>query len=366
MDYLKKALVSLIKFKTITGNLEETKKAFDWIKKEITSSPLFVRDFVFNNYGSLLITTKKTKNPNLLLSAHIDVVPAQASLFNPKIIKNRLYGRGAFDMKFAIACYLKIIRDLNKDIRNKKLNFGILITSDEEKGGFYGTKRILEKGFLPKVCFLPDGGNNWQIEKEAKGVLHLKITSKGKPSHGARPWMGQNAIELIFDFWEALREIFPSEPCRVKDHFHDTINIGRIEGGDVINKVPHKAFAWVDIRFTSGRKKREILRKVSDLSQSFKNVKVEKLYVGNYHKVKTACQYIRSFSEIANKYFSIKTDFVSSHGTSDARYFSERGIPVVVTRPKGGGLHSDREWIDIADLEKFYFVLREFVKKHSS
>jgi len=52
-----------------------------------------------------------------------------------------------------------------------------------------------------------------------------------------------------------------------------------------------------------------------------------------------------------------------THGTSDVNYFRARNIPVIETRPKGGGQHSNQEWIDLKDLERFYKVMVEYVKK---
>jgi len=59
---------------------------------------------------------------------------------------------------------------------------------------------------------------------------------------------------------------------------------------------------------------------------------------------------------------TIKTSFLKSHGSSDARFFLEKGIPAILIRPVGGNLHSEKEWIDIKSLEVFYEVLKEFIK----
>jgi len=125
-------------------------------------------------------------------------------------------------MKFAIACYLKLLQNLREDI--SKYNLGVMITSDEEIGGHNGVKALLDKGYRSKVCFLPDGGREWQFERGAKGAWHLLVESYGKSSHGSRPWQAKNALSQLIDFLNILKKEFTSEPCRDKFHYPNTLN----------------------------------------------------------------------------------------------------------------------------------------------
>jgi len=358
-----KILKKLISFKTITKNHKENEKALGWIKTQIKDLPVYIKDFKSNGFSSLVITTQKTKKPIILLQAHLDVVEGPEKVFKPRIVKNRLYGRGAYDMKFAIACYLKLLKELNKDL--SKYNFGIMITTDEEIGGFNGVKFLLDKGFKSKVCFLPDGGEEWKFEKEAKGVWHLLIESKGKSAHGSRPWLGKNAIENLISFLNVLRKEFPREPCHIKNHYHETLNIGKIQGGIAINKIPDSAFAWIDIRFTSKTNKSHLKKLLNSVKKNFKDIKIKEIVFGDNFKINPDNPYIQTFSQIALKRFKIKTSFVISHGSSDARFFVKKKIPVLLIKPKGGGQHSEKEWIDLKDLDRFYLVLKEFVTRVS-
>lgn len=356
---MRKILEKLISFKTITEDKKENKKALVWIKNQVRNLPLFLREFEIRGFPSLILTTQKGKQPIIWFQAHLDVVPGPERVFQPKIRKGILYGRGAFDMKFAIACYLRLLKDLGENL--SKYDFGIIITSDEEIGGFNGVKAILGKGFSSKVCFLPDGGKNWQFEKSAKGVFHLLIESKGKSGHGSRPWLAKNALDNLIDFLLALKKKFPQEPCKIKNHYHNTFSLGKIEGGEVANKIPNLAKALIDIRFISS-KKSQIEKILNFTKRDFKNIKIKKIAFGDSIDIDINNPYLRLFSQIAREKFNIKTSFTISHGTSDARFFLKNKIPVILIRPKGGGHHSENEWIDLKDLEKFYFVLKEFVK----
>ncbi len=359
---LSETLQTLISFKTISNNFQENQRAIDWIKEEIRGLSLFIKEFNFNQHPSLFVATQKTKKPKLLLAAHLDVVPASDEMFKLKIKGWKIFGRGVYDMKFAIACYLQILKDLGQDL--KRYDFGILITTDEEIGGLNGTKKFLENGYSGRIVFLPDGGKDWNFEEKAKGVLHLLIEARGKSIHGSRPWEGENAIETLFQFLNNVKGKFPKEPCKDKRHWHTTLNIGKIEGGVATNQVPDFARAWVDIRFPPEVKIKKIKSILKSSKNKFKNkIKIVELIYGSPYRVNKNNKAIQIFSKIAFEKFKIKTGFISSHGTSDARFFAQYKIPVILIRPKGGGHHSEKEWINREDLEKFYVVLKNFVQE---
>jgi len=358
---MEKLLKKLISFKTETKKPKESKKALGWIKKQVKGLPLFISDFESEGFPSLVLTTQRTKRPRLWLQSHIDVVEGSKEMFHPKLKGRKLYGRGAFDMKFAIACYIKLLKEFNADLSD--YNFGVMITSDEEIGGFNGVKFLLDKGYMSDLCFMPDGGGDWKIEEAAKGVWHLKIESKGASAHGAYPWIGENALEKLFEFLLKLKESFPQEPCEEKDHFHNTLNIGKVEGGKVANTVPGNAFALVDIRFTPQTSKKDLEKIIRSAQKKFKGIRVEEMIFGESYSIKRDNKYLKTFSEIAKEKFDKEIGFSVSHGSSDARFFAKKGIPTILIRPKGGGHHSEEEWIDLDDLEKYYEVLKLFVEK---
>jgi len=358
---LKQILSKLISFKTTPENLKENEKAIFWIGNFLKKFSLHLRYFQFSKHFSLVALTQKTKNPTLWLAAHQDVVPASDKLFKAKIKGKKLFGRGAFDMKFAIACYLNLFQELKTTL--KRYNFGIMITSDEEIGGFYGTKKLLEKGYGGKIVFLPDGGRNWQFEIEAKGAWHIRVKSYGKSAHGSRPWEGENANEKLINFLNELSKFFPKEPCKIRNHWHPTMNIGKIEGGRATNQVAEYAQAFLDIRFPKNFGFKRISEIVKKCLKKFKQIKIEEIVFAPPYSIDPQNEYLQTFSKIAYEKFKIKTSFTFSHGSSDARFFLQKNIPVILIRPIGGNHHSENEYIDLEDLEKYYLVLKEFVQQ---
>jgi len=352
-------LEKLVSFKSLPHDFKERRRAIFWIKNFLKRFPLNLKYFEFSGHPSLIALTQK-RNPKIFLAAHVDVVPGPEGLFKLKIKKRKAFGRGVFDMKFAIACYLRLVQELKYSLKN--LDLGIMITSDEETGGFFGTRKLLERGFKSKIVFLPDGGCDLKIERMAKGVWHLKVEIKGKPAHGSRPWEGKGANERLIEFLRDFSKFFPKEPCKTKHHWHRTLTIGKIEGGELTNQVSGFSRAFLDIRFLNEKEKVKIENYLGSLQKRFK-VKITELATGSPIRLDLKNNYVKLFMKVLKENTKKEPQSTFSHGSSDARFFGEVGIPVIVTRPKGGGAHSEEEWIDIESLERFYSILKDFVLK---
>lgn len=355
---LEKNLKKLISFPTITGNHAEVTKSYVWVRQQLKNLPIYFREFKFREFTSLLITTRKTKRPVLWLVAHIDVVPGSEQVFKPKTENGNLYGRGSFDMKFAIAVYLELFKSLGKDLN--KYNIGIMITPDEEIGGENGVGKLLNSGFVSRYAFLPDGGRDFMLERSAKGTVNYEIICVGKSTHASRVWEGESATEKLIDFLQELKKEFPQEPCQTIHHQHNTFNVGKISGGLASNSVADLASASVNIRFTSGYTLKLIEKIIKAKLKRYKNISIIESATGESAKYDYKNPFNRLFVKILKKRIK-KIKFIDSHGTSDGRYFIAKKIPVILTRPKGGGHHSEKEWVNIQSLQKFYQILKEFV-----
>jgi len=358
---MEKIFNKLISFRTISDDQNSNRQALSWIKQSIAKLPVTVVDYEKNGFLSLLITTRPTKTPAIWFQGHLDIVPAPDHLFSLREENGKWYGRGTYDMKFALACYLKLLFDFGEDLPS--YDFGIMITTDEEIGGMNGVGALVEDGFIAESCFLPDGGTDWHYEKAAKGAWHFLVESRGKSTHGSRPWTGQNAIEQLMEFLTLIKKEFATEPCGDEEHYHSTISVGKIEGGEAVNKVPDFAKAFVDIRFVPETTKEALEAKIIKIANKFSGISLRDLSVGGSYQIDPSSSHHKMFYEAVRTEMPFEPKGILSHGSSDARFFAERGIPVVMTRPKGGGLHSDEEWIDKEDLKRFYRVIKQYAKK---
>ncbi len=358
---LQKTLEKLICFKTVSQDRKENLKALRWVKSQTKNLPVYIKELNCNGFTSLVITTRKTKNPVVWLAAHMDVSIGPDKIFTPRTKGGKLFGRGSFDMKFAVACYLEILKKIGLDL--PKYDFGVMITSDEELGGENGTNFILNKGFVSKACFLPDGGEGWHLERASKGVWSFKLKSYGKSVHPSVPWTGINAVEELMDFLIILKGQFKKEPCKDPCHIHSTMDVNEINSGRTGDNIPDYTEAYVDIFFTSQKEYKKIVEKVKEVKRRYKKIKMETIFVSDSFTIPINNRYVKLFCRIAYEKFGIKKRTVFSHGVSDTNFFADKKIPIIEIKSKGGGCHSDNEWIDLKDLEKFCLALEEFVKQ---
>jgi succinyl-diaminopimelate desuccinylase len=353
-------LTQLVSFETTAAHPDEIACALEWIEREMKKCPLTVHKSESNGVPSLVFTTQPTRKPKLLLVAHIDVVPAPAAAFTLLQGGDRLYGRGVLDMKFAAACYIQLCHELGASLA--EYDFGIMLTTDEEHGGFDGTKALLDdEHFRCDFALIPDGGFNWQFEEQAKGILHIRVCSRGVSAHSSRPWEGTNPAWSLFAFLAAMNSYF--EEQKRSSEYYSTMNISMISGGDAMNKVPDMLEARVDIRFVPEISKDKLAEKLGSIAREYKNIELEEISSGHPHTSDISRKEPKSFSRIARELYGITTGTSKAHGGSDARFFAEHNIPTFLIAPRGGGHHTDAEWIDAQDMERFYRVLKAWVMK---
>ncbi len=356
-------LKKLITLKTVSNDTVGNALSLDFIQKNFLNlSGLYFKKFKSNGFPSLVVTTKKTKSPDLFLAAHLDVVDGSPSLFRPKVVGDKLVGRGTFDMKYALAAYLKLFNDLKNDLSS--YNIGLMITADEELGGANGVKNILAQGYKATVALLPDGGYGWNFEIAAKGIWHIHVYASGKSTHGSRPWEGDNAINKLVKFLDKVSQLPILQPSTRKDHFYNTINVGVIKGGHSTNQVPSEAEAKVDIRFVSDIVGEKIKKQIFNLAKKQSGIKVEEINYGHSVVVDRDSKYLKIFEKILEKRIGVQIGHISSHGSSDARHFVAKYIPTIILRPPGGGHHSDQEWISVKGVNQFYQALEILVKEN--
>ncbi len=360
-DELVHDLSTLIKFQTVTRDNEANRAAMEWVVEELAGLPVHVQWYESKEFPSVVITSQKTTRPKILLAGHMDVVPGTEESFQPKVEDGRLIGRGAYDMKMGIAASLNIFKALGDDLN--KYDVGLMLTADEEIGGFNGVKYLVEQGYGAGIVVMPDGGFDWNFETQAKGVLWLEVTAEGKSAHGSRTWLGENAITKLARFLIMLEEDFATEK-EPGDDYYTTVNIGTIEGGKATNQVPDLATATVDIRYTPKYTSDDMLARTVAKAELFDGIAVQEKISGGSHFADTSNPLFVSFVAIAHEVAGIEVGETKSHGASDARFFSGQKIPTMVIAGKGGNHHAEGEWVDIADYEQFYRVLLAWVKEN--
>jgi succinyl-diaminopimelate desuccinylase len=354
-------LKELIQMRTVTSDQEANRRALQWVKWQLGTLPVHITDFEHSGYSSLMVTTRSTKRPRLLLLAHMDVVPGSDNVFMPREQDGRLYGRGSFDMKFAIAAFVKLFLELGDQL--PQYDLGIMLTTDEEGGGFDGAKAMIQRGYGGDIVFNPDGAADWAIEAEAKSHHTLLIESFGVSAHGSRPWEGVNAVNQLMDFLRDFQAEFPAEPCGDRQHRHDTCIVGTITGGEVYNQIPHYAAAEVNIRTMPDSPRADLDAVVKKVMAKHKNLTFKHPIHDSAIRHRTDHPAFAAYAQVVKDKIDRPPEFILSHGMSDARFFTLDNAAVIISKPVGGPQHSENEWIDLASLRQYYDVMRTFVER---
>jgi succinyl-diaminopimelate desuccinylase len=347
---------TLISLPTVSEAYSVNDQALTFIEDFLARHGMHITRFAFGDHPSLIATTRNTKTPEIFLVAHVDVAPARPELFNLREHDGKFYGRGVFDMKFAIPAYLHIIEDVADDLT--KYNIGIMITSDEELGGTQGVSRLVELGYIPrKVCIVPDGGDNWAIETFSKGVWHAKLSAKGKSAHGSRPWEGDSALEKVITALADIRQRFATQ-----GHNTSTMSIGTLHAGHVTNQIPDTASADIDVR-TMTKEEHELLKREVTGICTRHTVTCDIVAEGLPYTNMLDNPYVALFANCIEERIGHPAGHTMSFASSDARHFAALGVPCVIVRPPGGGHHGSQEWIEAQGFYDFYTIVHNYINK---
>ena len=346
-------LADLVGFKTVTGDYEQAAELLSYVRAR-TNGGMHEQDFVCNDYPSLILKTQKTAKPQLTLAVHIDVVPGDDGQFRLVADGDRLYGRGVYDMKFALACYLRLIDELRPNLR--QYDFALMLTSDEEAAGNDGVRALLDNGYRTDMCVLPDGGDNWSIEAQVKGMWVSTIRAAGVSAHGSRPWEGSNPAQKLIRALHAIQQFNSNDPAGT------TVAVTRLQADTAPTKIADQAEGVIDVRFMQLRDYEELRAQVHSIVAAHGCTIEPYAYIGPIsqqidHPLAVA------FLDCAEQVTGKRPPPGLSYGSSDGRFFDQHNIPVLVMRPDGGGQHSPDEWISEQSLELYCQTLKRYVER---
>jgi len=299
--------------------------------------------------------------PWILFNGHTDVVPVASDKewivepFSAEIRDERIYGRGACDMKGGLAAMLaapKIVFNLFPEYKG---NIILTATVDEEIGSDKGMKYVVEQGIKADMGIVCEP-TELKIVNVSKGLLWLKLMTKGKSAHGAMPEQGVNAIFKMSKILKRL-EGYDFKQGRHKVLGKPTVNVGRISGGERPNVVPDSCEAEIDIRYLPNQSHSKV---INDLKKLIENLKKKD------HQIDAEIDIIRYRSpvEISKEEAVIKTimkgakrilgkypKFQGMLSPGDSAHLVNAGIPSVMFGPGQEQLaHSTNEWIAIDDI----------------
>src|SRR5712691_3169492 len=245
-----------------TSTLEGMQSAAGFIKGWLEARDVEVIGSVYNGRPVVAATVGARAGVTVVLHGHLDVVPGRPEQFTPRVEGDRLYGRGSYDMKGGLAGMMCAVRELADQ---GAVRVHCVCVSDEESEEIEqrGSDYLVEQGYTGDFAITGEP-TDLHIGVQAKGVLAMRIEVTGKAAHGSTPWLGDNAVLKAVDVFRQIESLpFARESSDLVDR--PSINLGRILGGDALNKVPDVCVIDVDIRYLPGQDAEEILAAVGGL-----------------------------------------------------------------------------------------------------
>lgn len=214
--------------------------------------------------------------PGVFVCGHMDTVPVGEVAWKHKplegeIAEDKIWGRGASDMKGGLAAFLAAAQIIVETSFSLQGDLWVGLTAGEEVD-FLGALEIAKhREVLPlQVLLIPEPSSN-NIFLAQKGALWLEIGMEGKTSHGSMPDLGINAVEIMAMFIDRFKILdFPYRPHSLLDGC--TATVTTINGGNKINMVPDNCQVTVDIRTMPGQNHKDILDQVVDVLKSLEEI----------------------------------------------------------------------------------------------
>jgi succinyl-diaminopimelate desuccinylase len=340
-----------------TSTLEGMQAAAGFVKGWLEARDVEVTGITHNGRPVLAATVGPQKGPVVVLHGHLDVVPAHAEQFTPRVEGDRLFGRGAYDMKGGLASMMCALRELTGQ-NEVRVRFVCVSDEESEEVEARGSDFLVDEGYTGDFAITGEP-TNMHIGIQAKGVLGMRIEVEGTAAHGSTPWVGDNAVLKALDVFRQIESLpFARESSDLFDR--PSINLGRIVGGDALNKVPDLCAIDVDIRYLPGQDARDIRAAVEALPDA----RVTKVFHRQPAIVDRENLFVRALGEAISRVAAPVSERlgVGRDGASDAISFLEAGIPAVECGPVGDGHHGPEEWVSIRSLGQYRQTLVEFVK----
>jgi succinyl-diaminopimelate desuccinylase len=208
--------------------------------------------------------------PAVLLAGHLDTVPLQPGDFPARRENGRVHGRGASDMKGALAVMIELWRRLDRAALPVEL---LLLFYDREEGPIAGNGLVpaltrrpdLRKASLA-LCLEP---TDLALQIGCCGSLHATLVFAGRSAHSARPWQGENAIHKAGALLSHLAALPPREVRIGELAWREVMSVTRIEGFTGRNVVPARCELNLNFRFAPGRTVAEAETEVLALAERF-------------------------------------------------------------------------------------------------
>jgi acetylornithine deacetylase/succinyl-diaminopimelate desuccinylase family protein len=280
---------------------------------------------------------------------HYDVVPAAgAHQYKPVVRNNRLFGRGAADMKSGLSVMIYAVRVLQLMGIEIPGRICLVIVPDEETGGMHGTRHLFEQGYIKKKDSIgmlmaePTSGAIWNA---CRGALSLMIGVKGRAVHVVLQQKGINAFEAMNELVKELRKMkYAVEKRRTRyavargESEHSVLMLGGVcRCGTNFNVVPGECSFSVERRINPEENIDQEKRRLMNLIRSFRkkgvSISARVLQEGEAAGCPVDSVLAQSLVSSIRAVSGKRPQFLMCPGLLEIRYYMKNGIPAYAYGP---------------------------------
>ena len=356
--------------------------ALDVLEAALTALGFACRRLPFEETGTApvdnLYARLGTSAPNFCFAGHTDVVPVgngwTTEPFAGDVIDDHLYGRGAADMKGAIASFVAATTRYLDENDQPPGSISFLITGDEEGPAINGTKKMLgwlkEQGEVLDACLVGEPTNPTHLGEMIKigrrGSLNGKLTAFGTQGHAAYPHLADNPITALLRYANALTAQPLDEGTETFQP--STLTLTSVDvGNDTTNVIPANARLAFNIRFNdshTGASLSEWLRSTLDTASTGAAYDLD-IQISGESFVTPPGALSTLVAEAVQAVTQKAPELSTSGGTSDAR-FIRAACPVCEFGLVGLTMHKSDERVALSDLNDLTEIYRRILHSYFS
>lgn len=315
-----------------------------------------------------------TSSPLLCLAGHTDVVPPgdegqwRHPPFEPTLADGWLYGRGAADMKSALAAMLVACEEYLDEQPDPGGSLAFLITSDEEGIAIDGTRAVMERlakrGVHIDMCIIGEPSSSERlgdtIRIGRRGSLSAELTVLGKQGHVAYAEVARNPLhdlvpalnELLGIHWDDGNEAFPPSGFQAT-------NI--MAGTGAMNVIPGQCLVKFNVRYSTEQTMEGIRDRIEEvLRRHGLDYRIVWRDVGRPFLTRPG-RLIDAVRAAVTEELGVEPELSTGGGTSDGRFIAPSGAEVVEVGLLNASIHQVNERTPVEDLERLKNVFRRAI-----
>jgi acetylornithine deacetylase len=291
----------------------------------------------------------------LLLCGHIDTVNVEgmADPHSPRVDGDRLYGRGAYDMKGGVAAALVAAREASR--LGLAGDVVVACVADEEHASL-GVQETLRRADADAAIVTEP--TEVQLAVAHKGFVWVEVVVTGRSAHGSRPHLGVDAIVKMGAFLNELERLDRSlgereHPLLGRPSVHASV----IEGGVELSSYPAGCTLRLERRTLPGETAETIDREVEELLERCRAADTEfeashrTLLVREPFEIGQDHELVAVVADAAAEVLPGRPPIAGVSYWADAAFIAAAGIPTVLFGPGGEGAHAIEEWVSLSDTE---------------